>query len=275
LVAATGAAQSPSQSSDPTPLTGTSGGSEAPATAASTDAPLAAIQAGQDQSAYPVPVCQWGDCAEYCPEVCAEGFVCGVAGACVQVSTPTERVELQQTHEEAVQRTTARQLARYKTRIALGGSIGASSTETSTDRTFVAAQLGLRQQLSTSFGFQGHAQFALVPSDNTAYYQDTATRYEVAGIATPYFGPFGRFYIGPAVLAGYRWHSVDEPPSSPSMIPGYTPSRPRDRAFAEGGLKMGILAGSEEQFDITGLVTSDLSGNSGARWMAGFNYEFR
>ncbi|HEY5957383.1 MAG TPA: hypothetical protein VIV60_12545 [Polyangiaceae bacterium] len=226
--------------------------------------------------AVPIPVCQWGACAAVCDQVCPVGSVCGVGGACVDV---VDRAEIAQTIQDekadkldAMRSARSRKRARYWPRYSLGGGIGGVSL---IDRKEKAgeflAHLGLRKQLDDFVGL--HAQ--LIGALGLRYERDDAgqshalTLAEVDASVTPYFGPFQRFYLGPSLLVGYRWYSD----SFKQWFASTT--QVQNHLVREGGLRAGILAGSEEQLDITALVTSSFDGDTPWRFMFGFAYELR
>ncbi len=223
-----------------------------------------------------VPVCQWGDCAALCQEACPAGSVCGVDGICVQVVTPRniaqEIAKAAEDERDAIRSIKRRRRARYWPRYAIGLGTGGVSMDNSlkTAGMFVA-HVGLRKQLTELVGI--HAQFIgtlglrIVTDESGNSKQLTLS--EAEGSVSAYFGPFDRFYVGPALLVGYRWYSNE-------FVQWLAPTTSiQNHVVREGGLRLGILAGNEEQFDITALLTSSFDKDTPQRCLVSFAYEFR
>jgi len=70
--------------------------------------------------------------------------------------------------------------------------------------------------------------------------------------------------IGPALLLGYRWYSN-------ASVQWLAPTTSiQNHVVREGGLRLGILAGNEEQFDITALLTSSCDQDTPQRCLVSF-----
>jgi hypothetical protein len=100
-----------------------------------------------------------------------------------------------------------RERARFLTRFAVGGGYGFAD-QLDSGGLLMEAHLGLRQQLTSLFGL--HVQLLAVFGlrDYVQRSEDgTVTRSELGAAVTPYIGPLGRFYVGPAAFLGYRWYT--------------------------------------------------------------------
>jgi hypothetical protein len=191
----------------------------------------------------------------------------GTAAVAAQSEATEDPVAEQHLAEQSGQR---RELARYRTRFAVGGNIGYADLIGS-DGLSTGLQLGLRQQLARFVGL--HTQLLTQLAEDYVSSDARIMRTEFGCTFTPYLGPIGRFYVGPALFAGYR-HYAD-------TVSGASASDhvriPKSRAFLEWGPRFGVLLGAEEQIDITGLVSTSLSNNAGLdlRLIIGAGYEFR
>jgi len=230
------------------------------------------------QAAAPVlsPVCEWGNCVPTCEGGCPAGSVCGVSGSCVEIVSPQviaqHVAEVEEERADETRSNARRQRARNSTRISVGAGIGGVTLVGGDGKAGVfVAELGLRKQLTTQFGLHAQMTGAL----GLRYETDESgnsrrlTLYEVEGSVSPYFGPFGRFYVGPAVLVGYRWYSD-------AFVEWFAPTtKIQDQILREGGFRLGILAGNEEQFDISALFTSSFGKDTPQRGFVTLAYEFR
>jgi hypothetical protein len=183
-----------------------------------------------------------------------------------------EIAEAEEDRRDAIRSINRRQRARYWPRLSLGGGTGGVSMDNSlkTAGMFVA-HVGLRKQLAERVGI--HAQLIgtlglrIVKDESGNSKQLTLSEAEAS--ISPIFGPFDRFYIGPALLLGYRWYSN-------AFVQWLAPSTTvENHVVREGGLRLGILAGNEEQFDITALLTSSFDHDTPQRCLVSFAYEFR
>jgi hypothetical protein len=183
-----------------------------------------------------------------------------------------EIAEAEADRRDVIRSINRRQRARYWPRLSLGGGLGGVGMDNSlkTAGMFVA-HVGLRKQLTELVGI--HAQLIgtlglrIVKDDsgNSKY----LTLSEAEGSISPIFGPFKRFYIGPALLLGYRWYSN-------AFVQWLAPTESvQNHVVREGGLRLGILAGNEEQFDVTALLTSSFDKDTPQRCLVSFAYEFR
>jgi len=73
--------------------------------------------------------------------------------------------------------------------------------------------------------------------------------------AAPYFGPFGRFYVGPSVFAGYVGFADNSLQAGPAGTTFYL----SDGALYGIGLAGGVVVGEREQTDITFSFRVDLN----------------
>ena len=240
---------------------------------------LTASQLAQGQQApAPVvsPVCEWGNCVATCEGGCPAGSVCGVSGSCVEIVSPqviVQRVtEVEEERADELRSNARRQRARNSTRISVGAGIGGVTLVGGEGKAGVfVAELGLRKQLTPQFGLHAQITGALGLRYETDESGGTKrlTLYEVEGSVSPYFGPWGRFYVGPAVLVGYRWYSD-------AFVQWFAPTtKIQDQILREGGFRLGILAGNEEQFDISALFTSSFGKDTPQRGFVTLAYEFR
>jgi hypothetical protein len=222
------------------------------------------------------PVCEWGNCAPTCEGGCPAGSVCGVSGSCVEIVSPqviVQRVtEVEEERADELRSNARRQRARNSTRISVGAGVGGVTLVGGEGKAGVfVAELGLRKQLTMQFGLHAQITGALGLRYETDESGGTKrlTLYELEGSVSPYFGPFGRFYVGPAVLVGYRWYSD-------AFVQWFAPTtKIQDQILREGGFRLGILAGNEEQFDISALFTSSFGKDTPQRGFVTFAYEFR
>lgn len=222
------------------------------------------------------PVCEWGNCDALCPQGCPAGSVCGVQGVCVEIVSPREIArevaEVEADERDAIRSHSQRQHARYWPRFSLGGGMGGLSLVDGLQKAgMFVVHFGVRKQLGALVGL--HAQ--LMGTLGLRFEKDASgnskqlTLYEGEGSIAPYFGPFKRFYIGPALLVGYRWYSD-------TFVQWFAPGiTVQDHLVREGGLRLGILAGNEEQFDITALLTTSFDKDTPQRGLVTFAYEFR
>jgi hypothetical protein len=199
-----------------------------------------------------------------------------VGGTCVDV-VDRQQIAQDLADDAEDQRDTQRSLvrrnrARYWPRFALGAGIGGVGLF---DRKGQAgeflAHFGVRQQLGKSVGL--HTQ--LVGALGLRFEKDAAgashrlTLYETAASVTPYFGPFDRMYLGPCLLLGYRWYSD-------AMKEWFaSTARVQNHVVREGGLRLGVLAGAEEQIDISGLLSSSFDADTPWHVMVSVAYEVR
>lgn len=248
---------------------------------------FAAGQASQPISNPPqlatTPTCQWGRCASVCPVTCPVGSVCGVDGICVQVVDPEDlQRERQRTEEDqrdraqarrdAIEHANSRRRARYWTRFSVGGGLGGVSLVGRRQQAgLFVAHLGVRQQLDSEVGFHAQliANYGLRLQRDESDDQKALTFQEVAASTALYFGPYRYFYLGPAVLVGYRRYSDA---FKQWFAPGITVE---NHVLREGGLRLGLLVGNQEQFDITALFSSSFDENTPLRGQVSFAYEFR
>jgi len=250
--------------------------SEPAPAAVSSAAPAPVSSAAPAPKFLTVPVCQWGDCAALCQEVCPAGSVCGTDGICVQIVEPRdigrEIAEAEADRRDAIRSINQRQRARYWRRLSLGGGLGGVSMDNNLKKAgMFVAHVGFRRQLTERVGI--HAQ--LIGTLGLRIVEDATgnskqlTLSEAEGSISPIFGPFERFYIGPALLLGYRWYSN-------AFVQWLAPTESvQNHVVREGGLRLGILAGNEEQFDITALLTSSFDKDTPQRCLVSFAYEFR
>ena len=165
-----------------------------------------------------------------------------------------------------------RERARFLTRFAVGGGYGFAD-QLDSGGLLMEAHLGLRQQITSLFGL--HVQLLTVfgPRDYVQRSEDgTVTRSELGVAVTPYVGPLGRFYVGPAAFLGYRWYTSQRPSSD-----GTLDSMIRSGPFFDWGPRLGVLVGAEEQVDIGGVVTTTFDNDAlmNLRLLVGASYEFR
>jgi len=203
------------------------------------------------------PVCQWGNCARVCSPACPNGYVCGVNGTCVAV-TASESAEAEMKRQHEQEATLRRMQARSLTRVTLG--IGFGSGEGAMDSQVIAAEGGVRQQLAKSFGLSAHlglARVNLYPPDGLS-----VTAYDTWVDAVSYFGPFGRFYVGPMLAFVLRRYSENSADGSSTTD------------YAEGGGRLGVLLGSREQLDLWFQASTSFEDEPCRQVLLGFNFEF-
>lgn len=195
------------------------------------------------------------------------------SGQCAEATPGADAGQLVADQQEPDQR----QRARYWTRYSIGAGLGyATMRDSSIGGTLYSLQVGLRQQLTKNLGLHlrliGNLAttnvWATTPTDNT--YRKSLYVTESGACIGPYFGPFGRFYLGPVILIGYRWYSASTTDSS-SVAAWVLPNG----LIREPGLRAGILAGSEEQTDVSAIVTSSLDVDTAVRFLVGISHELR
>ncbi len=212
---------------------------------------------GIAQSNLELPTCQWGDCSKFCDPACGEGSVCGVEGKCVQAKTDEQR------EREAVDR---RHQARAFPRLTIGIGYGEANVEGGASAGVFALQVGVRRQLAAYLGVSVHlgAAYARLSGAHTVQPTSGPSYSDFCADVIPYLGPLGRFYVGPALVLGYRHYSE-------ALMYGTHVVTARTR-FEVGG-RLGLLFGNREQFDLWLQETSSLNDTTLNQTLFGFSVE--
>ncbi|GEM_PF-2276462 len=292
------AAASSSVSSDATPAPGPVPSVAVPALAdpATTDTSQLACFP-KCRSGY---VCHQGRCVSRCNPPCEPGTVCTAEHLCVALAnswphpSPAANAPVQHRPTQdrlALDREIARQERlkyRMNPRLTVQGRfIFGGLADMEVMFVGVTGSVGFRQNLKEHFGLQVRAGLAVAgtlpfasstrSSRSTGYDgydDDTAVMTHYYGEAGPYFGPFGRFYLGPIVWAGRYTFSRD------TLVKRDADGDPIDRVMvpdgwkAGGGLDMGILALRHEQLDINWRVKSSFSDQVPLTFEAGVGFHF-
>jgi hypothetical protein len=183
------------------------------------------------------------------------------------------------TSARAIQLKQEREAARMRPRLTIHGSVTFSSmVNGELTGLGVAAAVGYRQGFSSFFGL--HARIGagvadVVVSNNnsssssssSSTAQDTSMT-EVFGELCPYFGPFGRFYVGPMVWYSHFGFGDNALHSDTSVY------RLPDVWKGGAGVDMGLLLLSREQLDINWRIKTSLNNQLPARLEFGVGYHF-
>ena len=204
-----------------------------------------------------------------CNPVCEAGSVCTPEGLCVVPEDSPAQLEDATRRSEAAKH--ERLEYRMKPRMTVHGLITvASLAHGNATLLGVAGTLGYRQNLAETFGIQvrggigvgaaiADSSSSSGSSSSTGHPDDSAAALQVFGECGPFFGPLGRFYMGPIAWVGYFSFSRNK-------VHGYdaygdvvhTASLPDVTRYG-GGLDMGILALGHEQLDINWRLKSAFS----------------
>ena len=134
--------------------------------------------------------------------------------------------------------------ARTLTRKSFGVMAGVAKIESDVPAQVYALELGVRQQLLPGFGVSAHLDFGMGAYSSSGRKGKLDSMYvDVRGNLAPYLGPFGRFYVGPALVLGHR-HFSGQSPSTGGQSLTVT-----GRTRIEVGTRLGVLLGSREQFE--------------------------
>lgn len=142
----------------------------------------------------------------------------------------------------------------------------------------VAAAIGYRQNYSPFFGLHARVGAGVaevsVNTDNSSSDSTSSANTEntsmgeVYGEICPYFGPFGRFYVGPMVWYSHFGFSENTLRSEDSVY------RMPDVWKGGAGVDMGLLLLSREQLDINWRLKSSLNDQMPVRLELGVGYHF-
>lgn len=230
-----------------------------------------AVRVVNAQTIAEIPTCQWGNCVTRCEGLCPPGSVCGIEGYCVQVKKDPEQAAAEKEQEDrgAVER---RHQARAQPRFVLGVGLGSGEIEGNLATSVYAVELGYRRQLSRVTGLSLHAGAAYgiftLPRDPQADSEIDSSYSEFWIDVVPYFGPFGRFYVGPALVLGYRHYSDGR------LVDGAQTYAYQDRTLLEVGARLGVLFGNREQYDLWLQGCSSFDSVTPGQVLLGFNFEF-
>jgi len=158
--------------------------------------------------------------------------------------------------------------ARTLTRATLGAGVGVAIVENTVPSQVYGLEAGARQQLTLGFGVSAHFGFGVGAFQSVPQGTFDSTYIDVWGNLNPYFGPFGRFYVGPALTLGHRHFSDSNPGGGAHSVTGAS------RTHIEGGTRFGVLFGDREQFDLWFQGASSLGSATRIAISMGFNFEF-
>ena len=199
-------------------------------------------------------VCVNGTCAPAYPPQCPPGLLFDWAGNCVSAGYAPYPANHSQEAAVAAQAQAAREQRRMRSRftIDLEGSIGLMGDGPDPVITpAVASLFGFRQQFTPWFGLilRGGPLVGIATYEDTASsaYSSSSSRTDSTGMAgavaeaIPFFGPFGRFYLGPSLSAMYLWFASSGLTSNGSYV-----SLDSGATLAVG-VQMGWVLGDEER----------------------------
>lgn len=236
-------------------------------------------------------LCLQGICVSACNPPCAEGFQCTAAAHCVPppsvatVPAPIPNVtdknaELKKRRQEKL---ALRQQYRSIPRISFStdGALGTLKDGNVLEASFHIG-LGFRKNIMKQFGVIAGANLIVgiwnderIPTIELDYDAQTSTN--VIGFDVellPYFGPFTRFYVGPAVnLRGMYPHKnrLDV-----EIDPYYGPNQTihfEDTLFLNYGVGAGVLLGSKESININGRMMSSFTQRMPLYIQLGISYD--
>jgi hypothetical protein len=218
-------------------------------------------------------ICYTGRCVSACNPPCAEGLVCTERGACAYDAEEGERANaLGEQSEEISPRMRERMAYREKPRFTVHGLMDVGGfLDADLMAIGLSAAIGYRQNFAEKFGLHLRVGAAVgsvqVPnsssssdtSSTNATRGDSTTFTHVYGEFVPYFGPLGRFYLGPILWGGrymFDTHVLREYDYYDNTIHIYNVS---DSWKGGTGLDMGMLLLGHEQLDINWRVKTTLT----------------
>jgi hypothetical protein len=216
-------------------------------------------------------VCQNGGCVPMAYPMCApgyffDGYYC-VPGAYLQGAPPPGYRDPEEERAFALR---LENRMRGRLTIDLQGGMGMLGTSEWESRTSVialnvATLFGYRRNFQPRFGmlfrggaFLGAAIFSYNDSSSSSSSSsdsDATTMIGVLGEGGPFFGPFGRFYFGPTLWAGYITFDKKDLQAGPTGY-GFHLS---DGEMYGIGATGGVVVGAREQIDITFSLRADLN----------------
>ncbi|MBN2344497.1 MAG: hypothetical protein JXX29_01635 [Deltaproteobacteria bacterium] len=218
-------------------------------------------------------LCHRGMCVSACNPPCSSGFVCTAAAQCVadtngppppsSVATAQYADQMARREQARKERLELRMKYRKAPRFMLATVLGIGGIGDDLDMmAYMTPSLGFKMNFIDTVGFQIRAGGMLGLVDlglsSTDSYGDEDTSepigfggfYAEGGV---FFGPFGRFYIGPI-----GWFSYTKPFDEYITFDGFRYGAPDeiDGPLGGGGLDMGIRVGKREQIDIHWRIRS-------------------
>jgi hypothetical protein len=256
------AASAPASPAEAPPSPAATAPAASAASAASTTVPAAKARASKPEPAPQdsrpfIVVCQDGECLPYtrgCPRrLRFDGR------DCVPVEEPTP-VAQAAADREAEQRLMMRMLERRRPRFTISFE-GVLGTRSGGVLTLAAGlHLGYQGQVTPRFGLilrggalGGTAVYETAGDSDPALGTTSTSSTSIFGLmlqAVPYFGPFGRFYVGPMGFLGYFSHGRN------SLGWGMDEVSLRDGLAGGAGFMGGVLIGERERLAVqfTGMV---------------------
>ena len=209
----------------------------------------------------------------HCIPTCGSGYVCALNGNCVRVSTSDTLEHSTEELAERQQSTSRCQQARHMARIRLELDYQHVSIADSLSTNVYGIGVGLRKQLREFIGIavrvggsMGSMRYARADNSNMP---SSGNVFEAYAELLPYFGPFGRFYAAPALLAGYRGYSV-------SRLDVYSTGMVelKPKWLHEIGGRLGLLLFEKEQLDLSIQLMSWPETPAPSRLMGAIAIEF-
>lgn len=252
-------------------------------------APINAPVAGQPQPALGdacFPPCRSGylcdgsRCVSRCNPPCANGEVCADDGSCIRRSPDivggSERADLEPVEPPVEAKQRERERYRMSPRLTLHGliSLGAM-VRAKVGEVGLTGAIGYRQNLLPQFGIHvrlgagvAAATTSSQDSNGNVTSSDSTTMGECYGELNPFFGPMGRFYLGPILWLSYFTFNRNTLDSNTEHIVLGNAWK------GGGGIDMGILALSHEQLDINWRIKSSFNDQVPFRLEMGVGYHF-
>jgi hypothetical protein len=130
-----------------------------------------------------------------------------------------------------------------------GGGIGVGLRKNLTDIFGLHLQVnGVVGGLTRSYSYYGYDAYYGYSHDQ--YYSREVFFGAVDGEVIPFFGPFGRFYVGAILFAGGFWYDKDEYEDENDYVLSSADDVLNSGFMAGAGIDMGVFLGRREQIDL-------------------------